>query len=128
MKLAFIAQPYHSMQCGQACLAMITQSSLLEVIQETGKHWSTHIKNDLQKFLDKRGYTTALVEKMDVDFQEIPNNSIVRICYPNETGHFVVKADNVFYDPSVGIVQTYQCYVKITHYLTYAKNKKNHPK
>lgn len=118
----FIEQPYHSQKCGQTCLAMITGISIDEICREIGKDWLTSLDGDLQSFLNKKGYETRMISGKNLKFKEIKNNSIIRVCYPNGNGHFVIKSANKIYDPSVGIIQEMIAYIKITHYLTFEKN------
>lgn len=117
--LTFVAQPFHSMQCGQACLAMITGKSIEKICNELGKHWSTSIDSDMMPYLTNLGFKTRLVKGSDIDFTEVPNNSIIRIAYPNEKGHFIIKNNDKFYDPSIGVLTQILANRKITHYLTY---------
>lgn len=121
----FITQPYRSMQCGQTCLAMITGKNVDEICEELGKHWSTSIDTDLMSYLNRSQYKTRLVKGSCITFEEIPNNSIIRLCYPSESGHFIVKTKGKYYDPSVGIIEEIKAHVKITHYLTFEEKLKN---
>lgn len=120
-KINFIEQPYHSQKCGQTCLSMITGSSIDEICKSLGKDWLTSIESDLQHFLNSNGYSTRLTSGRNLQFKEVANNSIIRVCYPNGNGHFVLKKDNKIFDPSVGIIEEMLAYVKITHYLTFEK-------
>ncbi|WP_299681095.1 hypothetical protein [uncultured Tenacibaculum sp.] len=117
----FKAQPYLSKQCGQTCVAMITGKSIEDVCNEINKEYTTNIYTDLQKYLNNNGYKT-FVAYGDFQFSEVPNNSIIRLNKPDDSGHFVVKNENgIIYDPSVGIVQKYMSYYTITHYLKFEK-------
>ncbi|PKH52417.1 hypothetical protein CXF68_17720 [Tenacibaculum sp. Bg11-29] len=120
-KINFIEQPYHSQKCGQTCLSMITGKSIDKICKYLGKDWLTSIESDLQNFLNRNGYKTRLISGKNLAFKEVTNNSIVRVCYPNGSGHFVLKTDNKIFDPSVGIIFKMLAYVKITHYLTFEK-------
>lgn len=122
----FIPQPYKSMQCGQTCLAMITGKTIDEICDELGKKWTTYVQSDIQNYLDRNGYKTRLIQGKNISFDEVPNNSIIRVCFPSENGHVVVKHENKYYDPAVGIIDQMLAYVEITHYLTF--EKKEHKK
>lgn len=121
--IVFKEQPYKSMQCGQTCLSMITGKSIDEICEELGKFWTTHLDSDLQSFLERNGYKTKLVGSGKIEFDEIPNDSLVRICFPSGNGHIIIKHDDKYYDPSVGIVQQMLAYVRVTHYLTFKKEQ-----
>ena len=119
--IKFIEQPYHSQKCGQTCLSMITGKSIEEICKILGKDWLTSLDNDIQTYLDRNGYCTQLISSKNLSFKETPNNSIIRVCYPNGNGHFVLKLNDKIYDPSVGIIYQMLAYIKITHYLTFEK-------
>ena len=123
MKINFISQPYKSQQCGQACLAMVTNKTIDQVVKDLGRDWHTDIKQDIQFYLDRNSFKTRLISGEQISFDEVPDNSIIRLCYPSANGHFVVKHNGKYYDPSVGIVEQMISYVKITHYLTYQELK-----
>lgn len=102
---------------------MITGNSITDICKDLGKYWSTSIDNDLQSYLNRKEFKTSLISSKEVTFKDVPNNSIVRVCYPSSNAHFVVKSNNKIYDPSVGIIHEMLAYIKITHYLTFQKNK-----
>ncbi|SED21689.1 hypothetical protein SAMN04489761_4656 [Tenacibaculum sp. MAR_2009_124] len=119
--ITFIPQPFNSMLCGQACLAMIMGKTINEICKDLGKDWSTCIQSDIMPFLNRNGYKTRLIKGVDIDFDEVPNSSIIRIAYPNEKAHFIIKSETKYIDPDYGIIQEVKANRKITHYLTYAK-------
>ena len=121
--MKFIEQPYHSKKCGQACLAMITGKTVEEICSALENNWSTSMDRDIQRYLNRNDFSTSITYNHKLSFEKIPNNSIIRVCYPNEAAHFVVKHKDKIYDPSVGIIDQMLAYVKITHYLTYEKRK-----
>lgn len=117
----FKAQPYLSKQCGQTCIAMITGKSVEDVCSEMEKEYTTNIYTDLQSCLKNNGFKT-FVAYGDFQFSEVPNNSIIRLNKPDNSGHFVLKTEKgIIYDPSVGIVQEYMSYYSISHYLKFEK-------
>lgn len=114
-----ILQPYGSVRCGQACLAMVTGKTLEEVCSDLQNYWHTNISKDIKGYLDKNGFRTTLSEEKLIDFEDVPNNSIIRFWNFKGKGHFVVKYNGKYYDPAVGIVEKYYKEVKVNYYLSY---------
>ena len=121
IKFNLISQPYHSKQCGQSCLAMITGKSLNQICKDLGKYWETHIVDDLQKYLDKNGFSTKLVNAIGMKFEDIPDNSLVSFKYQNGTTHSVVKYRNEYYDPDIGVVKYYDDKVMLFSYIKFKR-------
>ena len=119
MKL--VSQPYHSKQCGQACLAMITEKSLEEVCKDLNNYMDTSIYSEIINYLNKSGFSTQLVECLGEDFNKIPNESMVHFMFQNAATHVAVKFDDLFFDPDVGIVKEYDNKVKVLRYIKYKK-------
>jgi len=119
-----VTQPFNSKKCGQSCLSMITGNSLEEICKDLGKDGTTNIDNDIMKYLNRQGYKTRLIKGYDITYSEIPDSSIIRLSYPTENGHFIVKHKGKYYDPAVGIIQEIKSHTKITHYLTFENQKK----
>lgn len=120
-KIVFKAQPYLSKKCGQACIAMITGKSIAEICKEIGKEYTTNIYTDLQEYLKSKGYKT-LVAYGEMEIEEVPNNSIVRLNKPDHSGHFILKtATGTIFDPAIGIVKKYMNHSTISHYLYFRK-------
>ena len=120
-EIQFIAKQFRSKKCGQTCLSMITGKNVEDICNELGKFLVTNMVTDLQVYLNNNGYKTRIVHGVKIQRNEIPNNSIVRLCFPDGTGHFVVKFKNKFYDPDIGIVKKYLANVRYTDYLTFKK-------
>ncbi|CAL2095516.1 conserved protein of unknown function [Tenacibaculum sp. 190524A02b] len=120
-KQMFVRQPYLSKQCGQSCLSMITGDSIELIVEKLGKEYTTYIQDDLENYLKEKGYKTFIVVG-DFSMKEVPNNSIVRLKKPDNSGHFILKNENgILLDPSVGIVQEYIGVYEISHYLKFEK-------
>ncbi len=117
----FIKQPYKSLKCGQTCLAMITGFSIESVCKKLSNYWTTNIYDDLQPFLNNNGYTSKVVKALNIEFSQIPNNSILFYKYPSGNGHFVTKHNDQIYDPNYGIVNAIDVNARITTYLEYSK-------
>lgn len=111
-------QRYRSKQCGQTCLAMITGKSIEEVCKDMNKYRRTSLYGDLDKYLEGQGFKVTR-HSGEVEFSEVPDNSIVRVVYPNKGSHFLVKYKGLYYDPAVGVVERYNKYVEITHYIKF---------
>ena len=123
--MEYKSQKYGSKQCGQACLAMITGMSINEVCNLLGKSETTNFLTDLKPFLQEQGYETHYLKVRT--FDQIPNNSIVLLEFPNEKdaekGHFCIKFRNQYYDPAVGIIKKYEPSNRLPHsYLKFTKN------
>lgn len=120
--MKYLKQPYRSKKCGQTCLAMILNKSIDEVCKMlNNKYRSTCIYKDLAVCLELNGYKVTKHYKRGLKQEEIPNNSVIRVQFPNKNGHFIVKVDNEYYDPSVGIVKYLNEDRLITHYINYEK-------
>lgn len=122
MFMKFVLQPYGSKQCGQSCLAMILNCDLYRLCTVLNNHWVMDIK-DLKLHLELNKYKTELHNREYgfYKFENIPNNSIIRFWNFDGTGHFVLKHDGKYYDPSIGIIEKYYKEIKINMYLTYEK-------
>ena len=120
-EMKFKSQPYLSKQCGQSCIAMITGKKIKKICKEIGKEYTTDIYGDLKPYLDKNGYTTSITYG-SIEINEVPNNSIIRLKKPDNSGHFVLKTtEGKIYDPSIGIVEKYMNQTTISHYLNFQK-------
>ncbi|CAL2094701.1 hypothetical protein [Tenacibaculum sp. 190524A02b] len=117
----FVKQGYLTKQCGQACLSMVTREPKEMIVKNLDKEYYTGIHDDLQKYLDERNYKTLLAVG-NFQMEEVPNNSIVRLKKPDNTGHFILKDENgLLLDPNVGIVKLYLNDYKVSHYLKFEK-------
>lgn len=121
VKITYKQQRYRSKQCGQACLAMILGISIDEAIKLlNNKKKSTSLYDDLAVALERHGYEVKK-HTGEVDWDEVPDNSIIRVVFPTKAGHFIIKHRGKYYDPAIGIVEGYNDYRKITHYITFKK-------
>lgn len=103
--MKYISQPRGAVTCGQTVLAMIFNMTIAEVCDLMGKHGRTRNKH-LQEFLLTRGCTS--VYSRAKTFEEIPNGSIVKIGFKGYSDtHWVLKDDNKYYDPDIGILHQY---------------------
>ncbi|CAL2104577.1 protein of unknown function [Tenacibaculum sp. 190130A14a] len=121
--IKFKQQPFSSMLCGQTCLSMITGESIEDISKELGKDWETDIYEHIMPFLSKRNYNVRAIKVFDITFEEVPNESIILFRYPNGNGHFVIKHNDRYFDPAIGIVNQYLANRKITNYLTFEKKE-----
>ncbi|CAL2091951.1 conserved hypothetical protein [Tenacibaculum sp. 190524A05c] len=121
MKL--VSQPFHSKQCGHACIAMVTGETIQQVCEALQNPWSLKLDGDIMFYLNSKGYRTRIIYGNDLTIDEVPNDAIVMFRYINEAGHFALKKNDLFYDPSVGIVKEYKEDVKVTHWLQFQKKE-----
>ncbi len=119
--MKFLNQPFASMQCAQTCLAMILDMSVEDVCNEMDEHWSTSFEYDTEPYLNGKGYKTSLVKTRNLKFEDVPNHSLIRICRPDESGHVLIKYEDKYYDPAIGIIEKPIGHFKVTHYITYKK-------
>ncbi|WP_435263859.1 hypothetical protein [Tenacibaculum sp. nBUS_03] len=120
--MKYKSQGYKTKKCGQTVLSMITGKSVTEICKLLNKEESTNIIKDLKPFLESNGYDTSY--KKVRTFEDVPNNSIVLLEFPDESinGHFTLKVDNEFYDPSVGVISKYNKETRLPHsYLNFKK-------
>lgn len=120
-KIKFIPQPYNSKLCGQTCLSMITKESIEDICKDIGKDWDTDVFLDWMPYLNRKGYRTRIIHGKDISFNEVPNGSIIRITRINNTSHAILKHNDKYYDPLIGIIDEFLNHDKITHYLTFNK-------
>lgn len=123
--MKYRSQGFKTKKCGQTVLSMITGKPINEICKVLGKEESTNIFKDLKPFLESNGYQT--IYKKVRNFKSIPNNSIVLLEFPDESnnGHFTLKINNKYYDPSVGIISKYNKKTRLPHsYLNFKKNLK----
>lgn len=121
LEIDYKQQRYRSKQCGQACLAMILDISIDEAIKLlNNKKKSTSLYDDLAVALERHDFEVGK-STGEVDWDEVPDNSIIRVVFPTKAGHFIIKHRGKYYDPAIGIVEGYNDYRKITHYITFKK-------
>ncbi|WP_299676639.1 hypothetical protein [uncultured Tenacibaculum sp.] len=116
-KQPMVEQPLFSKWCGHACISMITGEDILHIAKKLQNYNELSLEKEVMWYLYDKGFKVKLIRKFDITPEEIPNNSIVRIEDINENGHFVLKQNDVFKDPNVGIVLNYISRKRITHYL-----------
>ncbi len=122
-KIKFIKQPYRSKKCGQTCLAMILDRPVDVICKEMNKYRTTDLYKDVAEKLIREGYEVKKVRR-GAAFEDVPNNSVLRIQFPSGNGHFVIKHDGKYYDPATGIVEDYKdTYRTVTAYFTFKKVK-----
>lgn len=118
--MKYKSQPYLSKQCGQTCLAMITGKSIKKICKELNNFYTTNIYTELQEYLNDNGYRALVTyDKDGIGWNEVLNDSIIRLKKPCGAGHFIIKYNNEYYDPATGIVKTFKKDYIITHYLHY---------
>lgn len=118
MKEDVIEQPLFSKKCGHACLSMVTGDDIFHIAKTLQNFNELSLEKEIMWYLNHKGYKVQMIRKFEINSEEIPNNSIVRIEDENESGHFVLKQNNLFKDPNVGIVKSYIKRKRITHYLS----------
>lgn len=108
MKINFVSQGYDTKLCGQACLAMITGKTLGQVCDELGKFSRTSLLEDLRPYLNDNIDDLSSYHIYEDDINSIVDDSIILLSYPNyngNNGHFIIKHNDLYYDPAVGIIK-----------------------
>lgn len=119
-------QPVLSKQCGQACAALITKKPIDLVCKEMDKVFSTNIYTDLVPYIRAQGFEIAVTATLGsgITLDKVPNDSLIRLQKNDGGGHFVVKRDNIYIDPSGEIVLAYsEKKYKLSHYAPFKKIK-----
>ncbi len=120
-KTQYVSQGWKTKRCGHAVVAMITNESIEDLCKEFKKDLSLSLINDIQPYLENRGYDTKYIKVRS--FAEIPNDAIVFIEYPDvRNGHFSLKKDDIYYDPHHGKMLEYNAELNLPHsYLQFTK-------
>ena len=110
----YIQQPTEYL-CGQACVAMIANVSVDDVIRVMNNDQATG-KKDIERALDHYGIRQAkTMTKADND-TPLPSVCILKVLLPRYS-HWVLFYHGKYYDPEFGLMDKLYCKAKKQSYL-----------
>lgn len=112
--MRYVTQPPGTMQCGHACIAMVSGLSLLEVVEIVGDEDDDGIwPNRMPYWLRKAGCDVGKWTRIR-PFTSVDGTAIIRLNWPKPSsdGHYVVARNGRVYDPSGKV-----CTHRMTSYL-----------
>ena len=113
-EIHYIQQPTEYL-CGQACVAMIANISVDDVIRVMNNDQATG-KKDIERALDHYGIRQAkTMTKVDND-TPLPPVCILKVLLPRYS-HWVLFYHGKYYDPEFGLMDGLYCKAKIQAYL-----------
>ena len=115
-----------SKQCGQTCAEFITGIPTKKICDALDNNYSTNIFTELVPFIRKQGFDIYIVYAYEshLSFDDIPDDSLIRLHKNDGGGHFVVKKNGVYVDPSGEIVLSYsEKKFKVSHYAPFKKRE-----
>lgn len=105
--ISYLQQPQSGL-CGQACIAMLAGISIEEAIKVMkSTRWQASMSKVIET-LDYFGFTYKKPIYTKGRKVELPNCCIVNVKGENKS-HLMVYYDGIYYDPTYGILQEYQC-------------------
>ena len=114
--MELIMQPTFS-TCGQACIAMIAEKTVEEVIKDMNTDAPTSI-GQLIEILDFYGIGHAEKNKRISKKNPVPYKySILTVHTDAGYTHWALLYDNKYYDPEFGLIEGEYTYGKITSFL-----------
>jgi hypothetical protein len=124
-----IYQPERSNTCGQTCVAMIAGVTYAESVTRFRSRAATRTK---QVSAVLRGYGFACPGKLErYKGGELPKLCIVKLTIKRngkKWGHWVVYDDGYFFDPSLGVLLSYNQFPEsaITSFMPVTQEDNNH--
>lgn len=114
--MELIMQPTFS-TCGQACIAMIAEKSVEEVIKDMKTDGSTSI-GQLIEILDFYGIRHAEKNKRISKKNPVPYEYSILTVHTNAGyTHWTLLYDDKYYDPEFGLIEGEYIHGKITSFL-----------
>ena len=113
-EIHYIGQPTEYL-CGQACVAMLANVSIDEVIQVMNNDKSTG-KKDIEKALNHYGIAQAKTMKKADNSTTLPPACILKVLLPGYS-HWILYYHGKYYDPEFGLMEELYCKAKIQSYL-----------
>ena len=103
--------------CGRACIAMISEKTIEEVIKDMKTNGPTSI-GQLIEALDFYGITHAERNTRISKKNPVPHEfSILTVHTNNGYTHWTLMYDGKYYDPEFGLIEGEYTYGKITSFL-----------
>jgi hypothetical protein len=116
-----VQQPYGSNLCGQACIAMLSGSSLNDAVRLVGKSGLTRTRDLVAAIRTGRGFLMGVRcpdSLIRLRENSLPRNCIVKASSPDrKRSHWMLIWKYVLHDPSVTFLSPDVCRWDITSYL-----------
>ena len=116
MYIDYKQQPSNT-TCGQTCIAMIMWRPVNEICELMGKKGGTHTKDmvmALNHFQLKNSEKLIRMSKS----RSLPSFCIVKLAHRKVSDtHWAIYHNGVYYDPTVGMVTSYDENIRILSYL-----------
>ena len=113
-KINYIKQPTEYL-CGQACVAMLADVTVEEVISVMQNDKGTG-KKDIEKALNYYGISQAKTMTKADNSSVLPQVCILKVLLPGYS-HWILYYDGKYYDPEFGLMEELYSKAKIQSYL-----------
>lgn len=113
-KINYIKQPTDYL-CGQACVAMLADVTVEEVVSVMKNEKGTG-KKDIEKALDYYGISQAKTMTKADNTSVLPKVCILKVLLP-KYGHWILYYDGKYYDPEFGVMEELNQKARIQSYL-----------
>ena len=113
-EIFYIKQPTEYV-CGQACVAMIANASVDDVIRVMGTDKGTG-KKDIEKALAHYGIMQAKTMTKADNNTPLPPVCILKVLLPKYS-HWILYYHGKYYDPEFGLMDELYCKARIQSYL-----------
>ena len=117
-KIEYIKQPTEYL-CGQACVAMLADVTVEDVVSVMQNDKGTG-KKDIEKALNYYGIGQAKTMTKADNFSVLPKVCILKVLLPKYS-HWILYYDGKYYDPEFGVIEGEYTYGKITSFLAIYK-------
>lgn len=123
MKMVHMYQPDNSSLCGQTCVAMLAGIPLEDSIKVFGSRGRTRTKQVAAALRSMGFECDDKLQRLTANVRatERPNLALIKLQVQQggrTWGHWAILADGQYYDPSLGIVDSYAWpEIKITAFL-----------
>ncbi len=113
-KINYIKQPTEYL-CGQACVAMLADVTVEEVVSVMKNEKGTG-KKDIEKALNYYGISQAKTMTKADNTSVLPKVCILKVLLP-KYGHWILYYDGKYYDPEFGVMEELNQKARIQSYL-----------
>lgn len=113
-KINYIKQPTDYL-CGQACVAMLADVTVEEVVSVMKNDKGTG-KKDIEKALNYYGISQAKTMTKADNTSVLPRVCILKVLLP-QYGHWILYYDGKYYDPEFGVTEELYQKARIQSYL-----------
>lgn len=113
-KIEYIKQPTEYL-CGQACVAMLADVTVEDVVSVMQNDKGTG-KKDIEKALNYYGIGQAKTMTKADNFSVLPKVCILKVLLPKYS-HWILYYDGKYYDPEFGLMEELYHKARIQSYL-----------